>query len=55
MIKPPCITKEFIDKFLLMNDQEIEMVYLLIREHPCAKKAYDAVKIIRKNQRGKNV
>ncbi len=45
-----CHIKELTNRFLKMNDQEIEYVYMICKDQPYVKEAYIIAKLTRKSQ-----
>jgi hypothetical protein len=48
---PCCYVKRIIDKFLAMNAQEMEYVYLISKDQLFVKEAYEQAKLIREKQK----
>ena len=47
----PCYISEMVKKFMLMTESDMHMVYLLTKDYPCVKKAYEQAKLLRSQKK----
>lgn len=47
----PCHIRMLAEKFLSMSETDMELAYLLIKDKPLVKQAYDQAKLVRKKQK----
>lgn len=49
----PCHIRELVRRFMLMTEIDMDLVYLMTKNQPCVKEAYEQAKLIRSKQKQK--